>query len=85
MRERGVRIEALVLHLIKAVNTIGEHLLIYIGEVVAGHYGFKFAAQLIGERAALGEELKAHVGHMALLELEIYYEIILVGHNCISL
>ena len=76
--QRRVGIQTLVLHLIYSVHSVGEQLILDIFQIVAGHYSLELDAQLVGQRAALGEQLKAHVGHFTVLILAIYYEVVLV-------
>ena len=78
MGQGGVRIEAVVLHLVKAVYAVGEHLAFYTFQLVAGHYGFQLAAQACGQGASLGEKFEAYIGNLAVFIFKVNDEIILV-------
>ena len=80
MREGSIRIKALILDLIQLVHTIREYLIFYIFQIIAGHYGLKLDAELVGKLTPLGEKLKAHVGYFAILVFAIYDKVILVCH-----
>ena len=71
MRQRGVGEQALILQLVHHVHAIGEELLLYALEFVAQHHSLQFDAASRGKRTTLGEQLKAHIGHAALVILAI--------------
>ncbi len=80
MGKRSVGIETLVLGLIDRVHAIRENLLLYVLEVVAGHYGFELHTELVGKLPAFGQKLKAHIGHLTVFEFAINYEVVLICH-----
>ncbi len=67
-----VGIETLVFHLVNNVGPLGEELVFYTFEVVAYYHRFKLNPEFRCKLTAFGEELKAHVGHFAVLEFAIY-------------
>ena len=85
MGQRRVREQALVLHLINHVDTIGEQLLLDAVEFVTQHQRLKAAAQTGSQLAALGQQFEADVGNLALVVLAIDYQIILVVHCFLKL
>ena len=76
MGQRRVRVHTLVLQLVEGIDAVRHHLLLYLGEVVAGNHCLEFHAELVGELAALGEQLEADVGHAAILIFEVYYDVV---------
>ena len=72
VRQRCVGIEPRSVKDVNHVHTIGEHLLFDSLQVAACHYGFELAAETVGQRATLGEQFEADVGHGALFQFAIY-------------
>ena len=80
MRIGSVGIETLVGHFIDHIGTVGENFFFHAVEIVANDHSFEFNAKFIGKLTSFCEELKAHVGHMPVLKLAIYYEIVIISH-----
>ncbi len=80
VRIGGIGIKLLILELIDRVGAIFEDLLLHIVKLVADYDCLKLHAEVVGELSSLGQQLKADVGHLAVVVLAIYYEIVGVCH-----
>jgi len=80
MGEGSIGIKARILEFVDSIHSIRENLLFYILKIVASHYSLKFDAELVCKLASFSQELKAHIGHLAVFILAIDYKIILVCH-----
>jgi len=80
MRIGSVGIKLLVLKFVDCVGAILEYLLLDIMQLVAYDHCLKFHSEAVGELASLGKQLKADVGHLAVVVFAIYYEIVGVCH-----
>ena len=83
MGVRRVGIETLVLNFVDNVGTVLVKLLFDAVQLVAQDDGLELHTQLVGQSTALGEQLQAHVGDVAILILTVYYKIVTVffSHN----
>ena len=80
MGEGCIGIEAFVLKFVYCVYSVWEELILDAFEIVSGYDCLKFDAELVCELAPFGEELKAHIGNLAVFKLAIDYKIIFVCH-----
>ena len=76
----GVGEQTCVLYLIYGVGTVGENLIFDSVELVAYHDSFEFHTQTVGQSAAFGKELEAHIGNTAFVVFAVDYEVIIVCH-----